>query len=125
MSDNLEKYRKAIQLLSENEFNDFVKLYNKVYYGTEDVVDTNGPYDAGIDLSIHVNGRQIKKVVQITVQKTDLEKKIMGDIAKAVKNVKRNGFFKRESAGFELCSDREQLLHAFFKCHPDSPFGSL
>lgn len=92
MSDNLEKYRKAIQLLSENEFNDFVKLYNKVYYGTEDVVDTNGPYDAGIDLSIHVNGRQIKKVVQITVQKTDLEKKIMGDIAKAVKNVKRNGF---------------------------------
>lgn len=92
MGDIQEKTIKAIQLLSEDEFNDFVKLYNKVFYGTEDIYDSNGPYDGGIDLSIHVNGREIKRVIQITVQKTGLEKKIMDDIGKAKRLVDRDGF---------------------------------
>ena len=92
MSDNQEKIIKAIQFLSENEFNDFVKLFNKVFFGTKDVFDSNGPYDGGRDLIIHVNGREIKKVIQITVQKTGLEKKIESDIGKAVRYVQREGF---------------------------------
>ena len=92
MTDSREKYIKAIKLLSENEFNEFIKLYNKVFFGTEDVYDSNGPYDGGIDLTIHVNGRKIRKIIQITVQKNGLERKIMEDIRKAKSLVEREGY---------------------------------
>ncbi|MBS1587530.1 MAG: hypothetical protein JSS82_18500 [Bacteroidetes bacterium] len=76
-----------ISHLSEDNFNTLVKTFNKEYYQAKDVRIVNGPYDGGIDLEIYLEKKEIRKNIQITVQKTGLDKKIKGDLVKAQQNV--------------------------------------
>ena len=73
--------------LSEEKFNKLVVEFNKEYWETKEVFITNGPYDGGIDLVVRVDGSEIRKSIQVTVQKTNIERKVLEDAAKAERNV--------------------------------------
>lgn len=88
MSETVANYQKIIQLLSESQFRDFVLLYHKEFYAPCEATFVDGPYDGGIDLEVRKQRRVFKVQTQVTVQATDIEKKIMRDVVKAELNVK-------------------------------------
>lgn len=87
MSNRNSIYHKSLQLLNEGQFNDFIKLYFKNHYRTTEVIITNGPYDGGLDLVYYINQYPVRNNIQITVQETDIRKKILSDAKKAKENV--------------------------------------
>ncbi len=92
MKDELVK---LINGLSEDHFNLLVKNYVKEYYKTPHVRITNGPYDGGIDLEIVINEKELRKNIQITVQKSGIDGKIESDLNKARENVKNFDYQKK------------------------------
>ena len=81
-----------VNSLSEQNFKIFIKKFNQKKYKTEEVRITDGPYDGGNDLEIFVDGKDIKRNIQITVQKTGLDLKIKKDVEKAADNVKSHKY---------------------------------
>lgn len=92
LPDNQTIYANFIKALSENQFKEFVQVLNKCKYETKDVVITDGCYDGGNDLRITKNGRDIRRNIQVTVQTTGFEAKVMDDVAKAARNVKQYAY---------------------------------
>lgn len=90
-----EELVKLINGLSEDHFNLLVKNYVKEYYNTPNVRITNGPYDGGIDLEIFANEKELRKNIQITVQKNGIEGKIESDLNKSRENVKKFAYQKK------------------------------
>ena len=78
---------KLVQSLSEENFNILVKEYAKQYYNTSEVNIINGPYDGGNDLVYYKKSEPVKRNIQITIQQTQLERKIIKDVIKAAENV--------------------------------------
>lgn len=78
-----------ISSLSEENFKLLVKEYLKEKYNTPHVRIIDGPYDGGNDLEVFINDKEIRKNIQVTVQKTGFETKLKRDIEKSSKNVKR------------------------------------
>lgn len=83
---NSEEYEKLINNLSQENFNLLVKEYIKEYYSTKELHISNGPYDGGMDLVFFKNEREQKRNIQITVQKTKIEKKLFEDVQKSMDN---------------------------------------
>ena len=83
-----------IAALSEANFNILIKAFNKEFYDAIDVRVTNGPYDGGIDLEIRIDKKLLKRNIQMTVQKTALEKKLKSDLGKAKQNAKKHAYLK-------------------------------
>lgn len=93
MTDNIiEEIKGLIEKLSESNFNQLVKNYLKEYYESKEVNISNGPYDGGIDAVVYRNGREIKKSIQITVQKTNIKEKLFQDIKKSSENKEKYGY---------------------------------
>lgn len=92
LPDNQTIYANLIKALSENQFKELVQVLNKCKYETKDVVITDGCYDGGNDLRIIKSGKDIRRNIQVTVQTTGFEAKVMDDVAKAAKNVKHNAY---------------------------------
>lgn len=95
MEGSSEIFCASIKLLNEDQFNAFIVLYNKALYRTEEVFISNGPYDGGKDLSIFVEGHEIKRSIQITIQKDNLKNKILSDVKKAYQNIERYSYLSR------------------------------
>lgn len=76
-----------ISCLSEANFRDLVKEFLKEKYKTEDVIITDGPYDGGNDAQITIGDKLIKRNLQITVQKSNIDTKIASDVLKSSENV--------------------------------------
>jgi hypothetical protein len=76
-----------IASLTEEKFNELIKRYLKQYYNTPHVRLIGGPYDGGNDLEVFVNEKDIRKNIQLTVQKKGIEAKIISDVKKASENV--------------------------------------
>ena len=87
LPDTQTIYLKFIEALSETQFKEFVQVLNKCKYNTNEVDITDGCYDGGNDLRILKDSKEIKKNIQITVQKDNLLKKVLYDVDKAAKNV--------------------------------------
>lgn len=77
-----------ISTLSEENFKKLIKEYIKEKYQTPHVRIIDGPYDGGNDLEIIIGNREVKKNIQITVQKIGYEDKLFKDLEKSAKNVK-------------------------------------
>ncbi len=54
----------------------------------------DGPYDGGIDLEVIVDGNEIRKNIQLTVQKNNIEDKILEDAEKSRKNVDEYNYLR-------------------------------
>lgn len=94
MEDRKERLKNLINSMSTNDFTNLIKKYYKTYYNTEDIRICDGPYDGGNDLEIFLKGKEIKKNIQITVQKTGIDKKIEKDLKKAKNNVNKYDYLK-------------------------------
>ncbi|WP_026966584.1 hypothetical protein [Algoriphagus terrigena] len=90
-----EELKKLINTLSVNSFRDLVQEYCKEKYSTKHVRITDGPYDGGNDLEIIVDGKELRKNIQITVQKSGYERKLEKDIVKSAENVAKYGYLNK------------------------------
>lgn len=82
-----DEYRKWIEKLSKQNFDELILNYAKEYYETRNVYISDGPYDGGIDLIYTINDKQIKRNIQITVQLEKYENKLEEDLKKSKENV--------------------------------------
>lgn len=87
-----ESYKKWIEKLSKPNFDELVEKFLKEYYETKELYLCDGPYDGGMDLVYRINGDEQKKNIQISVQQTNIEKKIDEDILKSKRNVMKYGY---------------------------------
>ncbi|MEX2410023.1 MAG: hypothetical protein WD607_01405, partial [Candidatus Paceibacterota bacterium] len=87
--------QKLIEALGEKSFKEVIKRFTKQYYDTKEVNIVDGPYDGGIDLVVYKDSREIKKSIQITVQKSSIEKKLFEDVQKAKENVTNNQYLNK------------------------------
>ncbi|MCA0233214.1 MAG: hypothetical protein LCH91_22295 [Bacteroidetes bacterium] len=73
--------------LSEDNFKKLIQEFVKEKYKTPNVRIIDGPYDGGNDLEIIVGDKEVKKNIQITVQKSGYEEKLKKDLKKSASNV--------------------------------------
>lgn len=84
--------KNAINSLSQEQFNTLVRIFQESYWECTDIVGVDGSGDGGCDIKIYVNKKELKKCVQITVQKT-LDYKINNDLKKTKKLVEDFGYY--------------------------------
>lgn len=107
----------AIQSFSPESFDSLVLIFEKNYLNNESIV-VNGVNDGGIDIRIFQNHREIKKCVQVTVNKT-IEGKLKSDLLKVNKLISEYNF----STNFDFfCSVRvsEEQIEKYKKFARDN-----
>lgn len=72
----------AINSLSQEQFNELVRIFQETYWERNEIVGVDGSGDGGCDIKIFVDKKEQKKCVQITVQKA-LDAKIKNSLTKA------------------------------------------
>jgi hypothetical protein len=82
-----EEYKKWIEKLSKQNFDELILNYAKEYYETRTVYISDGPYDGGIDLIYSIEDKEYKRNIQITVQQVNYESKLESDLKKSKENV--------------------------------------
>lgn len=90
-----EELRNLINTLSVDNFRQLIQEYCKEKYQTKHVRIVDGPYDGGNDLEIIVDEKEIRRNIQITVQKTGYENKLEKDIIKSSANVSTYGYLNK------------------------------
>ena len=80
MPDLSKVYENIVMNLDVPKFTTIVKTFIELYYELEqnvviDIIKVDGTNDGGLDLKFFVNKRQRKLPIQLTVQKTQVEKK--------------------------------------------------
>lgn len=81
-----------ISSLSEDNFRKLIQEYLKEKYKTPNVRITDGPYDGGNDLEVIIGEKDIKRNIQVTVQKVGYEKKLDSDLQKASENIQKYNY---------------------------------
>jgi hypothetical protein len=71
----------AIKGLSKEDFDEAVLIFQKCYLKYEECINVDGANDGGCDIKIFHNKREVKKCVQVTVNKT-IENKLKKDLEK-------------------------------------------
>lgn len=78
----------------EHDFEEVVRRVAKYIYDAEAYL-CGGPYDGGRDLNYKVQGVEVKEAVQISIQRTSIEAKILEDAQKTLKLVEEHGYPKK------------------------------
>jgi hypothetical protein len=81
-----------ISTLSEDNFRKLIQAYCKEKYKTPHVRVVDGPWDGGNDLEIIIGEEEIRKNIQITVQKIGFEAKLTEDLIKSAQNVTKYNY---------------------------------
>ena len=81
----------AIKGLSKEEFDELVRIFQLSYLHNSEVVIVDGTNDGGCDVKVFQNKREIKKCVQVTVQK-QIELKIKRDLEKVAQMISQYGY---------------------------------
>jgi len=88
-----QEIKNLINSLSEDNFRNLIKAYaQKRYKGEVRIID--GPWDGGNDLEIYVNGKDIRRNIQVTVQKIGYEDKLKKDLVKSQANIAAYSYAK-------------------------------
>ncbi len=74
-----QEIKNLVNSLSEENFRQLVKSYAQKRYKSE-VRIIDGPWDGGNDLEIYIDGKDIKRNIQVTVQKIGYETKLKKDL---------------------------------------------
>ena len=80
----------AFLSLNEDQFDEVVRIFQESYMHNV-IVNVNGTNDYGKDLVIYQNKREVKRCVQITIEK-DVEKKIRRELPKVKHLIEEYGF---------------------------------
>lgn len=81
-----------ISTLSEDNFRKLIQEYCKEKYKTPNVRIIDGPWDGGNDLEIIIGEDEIRKNIQVTVQKSGYEDKLTKDLIKSALNVSKYNY---------------------------------
>ena len=81
-----------ISSLSEDNFRKLIQEFAKEKYKTPHVRIIDGPWDGGNDLEIIIGEKEVKKNIQITVQKNGYEDKLLKDLEKSSQNIKKYSY---------------------------------
>lgn len=84
--------QEAIKGLSKENFDELVTLFQRSYWKNTEVVNVDGPNDGGTDIKVFQNKRELKKCIQVTVQKDGLELKLKKDLEKVHKRIIDYGY---------------------------------
>ena len=87
--------RNLINTLSTSNFRVLIQEFNKEKYSTPHVRIVDGPYDGGNDLEVIINDNELKRNIQITVQKLNYESKLEDDLKKSKKNAENYNYLKK------------------------------
>lgn len=71
----------AIKGLTKEEFDELVYIFQKSYLHNSEAILVDGTNDGGCDIKIFQNNREVKKCIQITIQK-QIENKLKNDLQK-------------------------------------------
>lgn len=91
MIDNRNIYRFVLSILTQQEFDQAVTIFEK-YCLKNEVVLVNGSNDGGCDLKRFKKGKELLQCVQITIQKNGLLKKLTEDLAKVKRLIDEHGY---------------------------------
>lgn len=81
----------AIKGLSKEEFDELVRIFQLSYLHNSEAVIVDGANDGGCDIKVFQNKREIKKCVQVTVQK-QIELKLKKDLEKVAQMISQYGY---------------------------------
>lgn len=81
----------AIKSLSKEDFDELVRIFQRSYLHNDEVVFVDGANDGGCDIKIFENKKEIKKCVQITIQKL-IDRKLKEDLGKASSMMSQYGY---------------------------------
>lgn len=81
----------AIKGLSKEDFDELVRIFQLSYLHNSEVVIVDGANDGGCDIKVYHNKREIKKCVQVTVQK-QIELKLKRDLEKVAQMISQYGY---------------------------------
>ena len=81
----------AIKGLSKEEFDELVRIFQLSYMHNSEAVIVDGANDGGCDIKVFQNKREIKKCIQVTIQK-QIEFKIKRDLEKVAQMISQYGY---------------------------------
>ena len=81
----------TLDSMSKEEFDELVRIFQLSYLHNNEVVIVDGTNDGGCDLKVYQNKREIKKCVQVTIQK-QIEVKLKRDLEKVSNKVSQYGY---------------------------------
>ncbi len=81
----------SIESFTKEQFDNAVSIFQKHYLCYDDVVNTDGTNDGGCDIKLYKNKRQIKKCVQVTIQKL-IQSKLYSDLKKVDNLIREYGY---------------------------------
>lgn len=81
----------AISSLSKENFDSLVSIFQKEYWKATNVVNVDGSGDGGCDIKVFSNKRELKKCIQVTVQKF-VDTKIKSDLKKVDEKITKYGY---------------------------------
>lgn len=84
--NKLDEYKNLISSLSEVHFKELVRIYLRAFYKTDEVNIVDGPWDGGNDACVYIDGKYIKRNIQITVQDNYVNK-LKEDLIKSQRNI--------------------------------------
>lgn len=82
----------AIEGMSKEEFDELVRIVQLSYWRYQEAVIIDGTNDGGCDIRVFQNKREIKKCIQITIQKQLIEAKIKNDLKKVSNMISKFGY---------------------------------
>lgn len=82
----------AIEGMSKEEFDELVRIVQLSYWRYQEAVIIDGTNDGGCDIRVFQNKREIKKCIQITIQKYQIGTKIKNDLKKVSNMISQFGY---------------------------------
>ena len=82
----------AIKGLSKENFDEFVRIFQISYWKCENIVNVDGANDGGTDIKVFRDKKELKKCIQITVQKQGLGLKLNADLKKVSEKISKYNY---------------------------------
>ena len=82
----------AIEGMLKEEFDELVRIVQLSYWRYQEAVIIDGTNDGGCDIRVFQNKREIKKCIQITIQKYQIGTKIKNDLKKVSNMISQFGY---------------------------------
>lgn len=82
----------AIEGMSKEKFDELVLIVQLSYWRYQEAVIIDGTNDGGCDIRVFQNRREIKKCIQVTIQKQQIETKIKNDLKKVSNMISQFGY---------------------------------
>lgn len=85
----------AIKSLSKENFDELIRIFQSSYWQNTEIVYVDGANDGGVDIKVFKDKKELKKCIQITIQKQGLGMKLNSDLRKVFEKISKYGYSNR------------------------------